>query len=117
MGIGDMDECQRDVHVKQKCRYADDAQDRNHPLFQSINHHAFDGIHVFDHAREQVARGALIKITDGQALEFRIHPATHVEDDILFELVVDEHAQAAEAIAQEKRAEQSDHRRSEKVAA
>ena len=109
-------ERERRIRVKQKCRHADHAEDGNHALFQPVNQHAFDGVHIFDYPREQIARSALVKVADGQALQFGVHRAAHVEDDALLKLVIDENPHPTERVAQKKCSEQPDHGRCKQIA-
>ena len=81
---------------------ADHAQRRHRALLRAVNQDAFDGVDVLDHARHQVARGALVEVADRQPLQAGKDVAAHVENDILLEDIIDSNAQAVEHIAQEE---------------
>ena len=49
----------------------------------------------------------MIEPRHGQALQSREHIAAHVEDDVLFEMIVDQDAEAVEEFAEQKGSEQS----------
>jgi hypothetical protein len=86
---------------------ADDAEHGNGPLFGAVDEDAFDGVDVLDDARHEVARGALIEITDREPLEMGVDIAAEIEDDILLEDVVDADAEAGEEIAEKERDQKS----------
>ena len=78
-------------------------------MLRAINEHAFNRIHIFDDARHQVAGGALIEVTNRQSLQAGIDFATHVENYILLEVIIDQNAERVEQISQQERADQTEH--------
>ena len=108
---------QQRIRPKENGRHADDAQQGYGPLLHSVDQDALDGVHVLNHARHQIAGGALVEIVHRQPLQPRINVAPHVKNHLLLELVVDADAQAVEHVAQQKRAQQRQHHRREQVGA
>ena len=57
-------------------------------MLDSVDQHALDRVHVFDHARHQVARRPIIEPAQRQQLNVRIQIAAQIENDFLLECVV-----------------------------
>ena len=90
------------VEPKHHVAHADNPQHRDRALFDAVNQHALDGVDIVDHARHQVARGALVVILDRQPLEFVVQVPPQIENHPLLEAVVELEAQHVEQVAQEK---------------
>src|SRR5437870_13483052 len=93
---------QLEVQIK---HYTDDdhhLQDRDHALFDPINQHTLDRVHVFNHARHQVASGAIVEPAQWQQLNVRIEIAAQIEDHPLLKRVVQHDAQRVKSVLDRK---------------
>ncbi len=82
----------------------EDLHEGDGPLLNAVDKDALDGVHVFQDASHNVARGAVIEPVQRQPLDVRIEIAAQVENDFLLEGVVQQNAQAVGEVLQEERA-------------
>ena len=87
-------------------QHAEYTEDRDGALFGAIDEDAFDGVDVFDHPGHEIARGPGVEVTDRQPLEVGVDGAAEIEDDVLFEDVVDPDPEAGEQVAEQKGGQQ-----------
>jgi hypothetical protein len=73
---------------KEKCADNDHLKDRDAPLLDSVDQHAFDRSDVLQDSRHDIARRSTIKPGEGQSLNVIVKIAAEVENDLLFESVV-----------------------------
>jgi hypothetical protein len=92
-------------------------QDRDHALLNSIDQHALDRVHIFDHACHQIARGAIIEPAQRQQLDVRIQIAAQIENDFLLERVVQDDPQRVEYVLKHKRDRRQCNKRQQSVRA
>src|SRR5438094_9146448 len=71
-------------------------------MLESINQYALDVVDVLDHARHQVAGGAVVEPAKRQQLNVRIKIAPQIEDDFLLERVVQNDPQRVECVLKKK---------------
>ena len=76
----------------------------DHALFDSVDQHALYRIHVFNHARHQVARGAIVEPAQWEQLNVRIQIAAQIEDNFLLERVVQNDPERIENMLNQKSA-------------
>src|SRR6266403_1975354 len=82
------EQCEFCVQIKHHRQHDHDLQDRDHALLNSIDQHALDRVHIFDHACHQIACGAIVEPAQRQQLNVRIQIAAQIENDFLLERVV-----------------------------
>ncbi len=90
------------VEVKENHADSEHLQQRDDALFDAIDEDAFHAGDVVDDAGDDVAGGALVVPAQGQFLERGVEVAAKIEDDGLFEGVVEADAEDIEAVAQEE---------------
>ena len=91
------------VGGEQNRQHAEDADDGDGALLGAVDEQPLDGVDVLDHARHQVARGALVIVAHRQPLQSAVHVAPHVEHHVLLEVIVHLDADAVEEISKKKR--------------
>ena len=79
-----------------------DLQYGDRPLFDAVDEHALDIVHVLDDARHDIARGPLVEPRQRQRLEPRVEVAAQVEEDLLLERVVEQDAKDVEPVLREE---------------
>ena len=72
-------------------------------MLDPVDQHPLDRVYVLDHARHQIARGAIIKPAQRQQLNVRIQIAAQIEDDFLLERVVQNDSERIENVLNHKR--------------
>ena len=71
-------------------------------LLDAVDEHAFDIRHILDEARHDVAGGAIVEPVEREFLDVRVKLAAQIEDHALLEVVVENNAQAVEAVLGEE---------------
>ena len=96
------DPAEQNALAEEDHRHDDQRQHRQGALLNAIDEDALHGIHVLNHPGHQIPRSPLVEIADGEALQAGINVPAHVENDVLFEGVVDANAEAIEKVPEEK---------------
>ena len=71
-------------------------------MFDAVNQHALDRVHILDHARHQIAGGAIVEPAEGQELNVRIKIAAQIENHFLLERIVQDNPQRVEGVLKQK---------------
>ena len=88
-----------------------DLQDGDRTLFDAVDEDTFDTADVFDHTGHDVAGGAVVEPGEGERLQPPVKIAAQIEEDFLFESVVEENTQGVESVlGEEAEGRERDHR-------
>ena len=98
---------QKRVLEQKNAKDTENAQDGNDALFCAVNEHSFDGVDVFNDAGHEVAGGASVEVADGKFLKASVHFDSHIVDNVLFKVVVDQDSEAVKRFPKEKGADQN----------
>ena len=77
------------VEIKKRDAHDCHLQNRNHALFDAVDQDALDRVHILDHPGDQIAGRAIIEPAQGQPLDVPEEIAPQIEDDFLFETIVE----------------------------
>ncbi len=103
---------QLSVQIKHHADDDDHLQDRDHALLDSVDQaRARLNSHLPDHARHQIAGGAIVEPAQRQQLNVRIKIAAQIENNFLLEGVVQNNAQRVERVLKQKRHEREQNER------
>ena len=85
---------------EEQCRHAQYAQDSHNALFGAIDEQSFHGSDILDDSGHQVTGGPVVDPAGGELLQPAIDLAADVEDDVLFEAVVEPDSQGVEGVSE-----------------
>ena len=91
------------VKIKHDSDDNEHLQDRDHALLDAVDQDALDRVHVFQNTRHQIARGAIVEPTQRQQLDVGVKIAAQIENNFLFESVVQQNPQRVERVLKNKR--------------
>src|SRR5437667_1726784 len=94
---------QLDVKIKHDSDDNEHLQDRDHALLDAVDQDALDRVHVFQNARHQIARRAIVEPAQRQQLDMGVKIAAQVENHFLLESVVQQNPQRVERVLKKKR--------------
>ena len=95
----------------------DDLEEGDDPAFDAVDQNPFYGSDILEEAGHDIAGGAIIEPGEGELLDVGVEVATEVKNDLLFEGIIEDDAEAVEGIADEKRGGGDEDESGEAVAA